>query len=58
MVSSRHWTHVHALTIAASVECQCQPLEDEALEQPALLAELSVPKAHRLDRGVAFPSRT
>jgi hypothetical protein len=45
VASCRH-CHLHsALLIAAPLGCRCQPLDVEALEQPASLAE-SAPRGH------------
>jgi hypothetical protein len=43
-----------ALLLVVPLGWRCQPLDDEALEQPTSLTELPVSKAHRLDQGVAF----
>jgi hypothetical protein len=61
VASGHHWQHAPTpaptLAVTAPVGCWYQLLEDEALEQPASLAELPVSKAHRLDWGVASPLR-
>jgi hypothetical protein len=49
MESCRRCRLCPTLLLTASPGCRCQPINDEALEQPASLAELPVLKAHRLD---------
>jgi hypothetical protein len=56
VVSGRCCRLCSALLLAAPPRCRSQPLDDEVLMQLASLAELSVPKACCLDRGVASPS--